>query len=421
MITKPKGTYDIYGESAQYYNYINGVFASVCEYYNYEYIRTPIFEDSGLFHRSVGETTDIVSKETYDFKDRGDRHLTLRPEGTAGVVRSFIENKMYGDASQPKKLYYSGTMYRYERPQAGRFRELSQIGVEVLGCDSPLMDAEVISLAYRILEEMGIDNITAKINTLGDNDSRENYRAALVQYLEPHVGDLCSDCQKRFSTNPLRILDCKVDKDSDILKNAPSIMDYLNEESKARFQELLTYLSLLDVDYEIDPNIVRGLDYYNHTVFEIVADFDHLGNASTLCGGGRYNNLVANLDGPDTPGIGFACGVDRLIMVLQELNQERKVENSIDVYVMAVNKEEKLTALRLVQDLRWSEIKTDMDMLDRGLKAQFRQADRLHARMLIILNSEDLQKGIITVKDNLTKEETKVDESEILDYIISNL
>ena len=421
MITKPKGTYDIYGESAQYYNYINGVFASVCEYYNYEYIRTPIFEDSGLFHRSVGETTDIVSKETYDFKDRGDRHLTLRPEGTAGVVRSFIENKMYGDASQPKKLYYSGTMYRYERPQAGRFRELSQIGVEVLGCDSPLVDAEVISLAYRILEEMGIDNITVKINTLGDNDSRENYRAALVQYLEPHVGDLCSDCQKRFSTNPLRILDCKVDKDSDILKNAPSIMDYLNEESKARFQELLTYLSLLDVDYEIDPNIVRGLDYYNHTVFEIVADFDHLGNASTLCGGGRYNNLVANLDGPDTPGIGFACGVDRLIMVLQELNQERKVENSIDVYVMAVNKEEKLTALRLVQDLRWSEIKTDMDMLDRGLKAQFRQADRLHARMLIILNSEDLQKGIITVKDNLTKEETKVDESEILDYIISNL
>ena len=421
MITKPKGTYDIYGESAQYYNYINGVFASVCEYYNYEYIRTPIFEDSGLFHRSVGETTDIVSKETYDFKDRGDRHLTLRPEGTAGVVRSFIENKMYGDASQPKKLYYSGTMYRYERPQAGRFRELSQIGVEVLGCDSPLMDAEVISLAYRILEEMGIDNITVKINTLGDNDSRENYRAALVQYLEPHVGDLCSDCQKRFSTNPLRILDCKVDKDSDVLKNAPSIMDYLNEESKARFQELLTYLSLLDVDYEIDPNIVRGLDYYNHTVFEIVADFDHLGNASTLCGGGRYNNLVANLDGPDTPGIGFACGVDRLMMVLQELNQERKVENSIDVYVMAVNKEEKLTALRLVQDLRWSEIKTDMDMLDRGLKAQFRQADRLHARMLIILNSEDLQKGIITVKDNLTKEKTKVDESEILDYIISNL
>ena len=307
MITKPKGTYDIYGESAQYYNYINGVFASVCEYYNYEYIRTPIFEDSGLFHRSVGETTDIVSKETYDFKDRGDRHLTLRPEGTAGVVRSFIENKMYGDASQPKKLYYSGTMYRYERPQAGRFRELSQIGVEVLGCDSPLMDAEVISLAYRILEEMGIDNSTVKINTLGDNDSRENYRAALVQYLEPHVGDLCSDCQKRFSTNPLRILDCKVDKDSDVLKNAPSIMDYLNEESKARFQELLTYLSLLDVDYEIDPNIVRGLDYYNHTVFEIVADFDHLGNASTLCGGGRYNNLVANLDGPDTPGIGFAC------------------------------------------------------------------------------------------------------------------
>ena len=421
MITKPKGTYDIYGENAKYYNYINEVFTSVCEYYNYEYIRTPIFEDSELFHRSVGETSDIVSKETYDFRDRGDRFLTLRPEGTAGVVRSFIENKMYGDANQPKKLYYSGTMYRYERPQAGRFRELSQIGVEVLGSNSPLVDAEVISLAYRLLEEMGIENITVKINTLGDNASREAYRQALINYLEPHIHELCADCQKRFSTNPLRILDCKVDKDSAILKHAPAILDYLNEESQSRFDKVLEYLDYLDVDYEIDSNIVRGLDYYNHTVFELVADLDDLGNASTLCGGGRYNNLVANLGGPDTPGMGFACGIDRLIMVLQQLNKDKEIDKSLDVYVMAINEEEKLTAIRLVQDLRWCEIKTDMDTLDRGLKAQFKQADRLKARLLVILNSEDLQKGLITVKDNLTKEETKIDENEIIDYIISNL
>lgn len=420
MILKPKGTYDIYGDTAKYYNYINEVFKTVCEYYNYEYIRTPIFEDSELFHRSVGETSDIVSKETYDFKDRGDRNLTLRPEGTAGVVRSFIENKMYGDVCQPKKFYYSGTMYRYERPQAGRYRELSQIGVEVLGSNSPLMDAEVISLAYRLLEEMGIE-VTVKINTLGDQESRNAYREALVSYLEPNIDSLCSDCKKRLTTNPLRILDCKVDKDNEVLINAPKITDYLNEESKTRFDKVLEYLTYLDVDYEVDASIVRGLDYYNHTVFELVADIPSLSSATTVCAGGRYNNLVSFLGGPDTPGIGFASGVDRLIHVLQEINSEKEIEPAIDVYVMAVNEEEKLTALRLVQDLRWSEVKCEMDTLDKGLKAQFKQADRYNARTLIILNSEDLQKGIITVKDNLTKEETKVDESEILDYIISNL
>ena len=328
MITKPKGTYDIYGDNAKYYKYIEGVFSTVCEYYNYEYIRTPIFEDSELFHRSVGETSDIVSKETYDFKDRGERSLTLRPEGTAGVVRSFIENKMYGDVNQPKKFYYAGTMYRYERPQAGRYRELTQIGVEVLGSDSEIIDAEVISLAYRLLEEMGIEDVTVKINTLGDKESRENYRNALVKYLEPHIHELCSDCQHRFTTNPLRILDCKVDKDSDILKNAPSIMDYLNEESKNRFEKVLEYLRLLDVDYEIDPNIVRGLDYYNHTVFELVTNMESLGSANTLCAGGRYNNLVSYLGGENTPGIGFASGVDRLMTILKEINKDRKTKKN---------------------------------------------------------------------------------------------
>lgn len=421
MITKQKGTYDIYGVNAKYYNYINSVFTTVCEFYNYSLIRTPIFEASELFHRSVGETTDIVSKETYDFTDRGARNITLRPEGTAGVVRAYIENKMYGDVNQPVKLYYTGPMYRYERPQAGRYRELTQFGVEVLGSDSPMMDAEVISLAYRTLEEMGIEDITVKINSLGDTESRNKYRDALVKYLEPHINDLCTDCQNRIKTNPLRILDCKVDKDSEILKNAPSILDYLNEESQKRFDKVLELLMALDVNYEVDSTIVRGLDYYDHTVFELLADIDGLGAANVLGAGGRYNNLVEKLGGPATPCVGFACGIDRLMIILQELNKDNILDNDLGVYILAVNEEERINALRISQNLRWSEIKCELDTLDRGLKAQFKQADRLKARMLIILNSEDLQKGLITVKDNLTKEETKIDENEILDYIISHL
>ena len=420
MLVKPKGTYDIYGVDAKYYNYINDVLRTVATYYNYSFIRTPIFEDSNLYHRSVGESSDIVTKETYDFKDRGERDITLRPEGTAGVVRSFIENKMYGDVSQPIKLYYTGTMYRYERPQAGRYRELSQFGVEVLGSSSPIQDAEVISFAYRTLEEMGITNITVKINSLGDEESRTNYRDALVKYLEPHINDLCSDCKNRFKTNPLRILDCKVDCDNDILKNVPKIMDYLSKESETKFKKVLEYLNYLDIDYEVDSSLVRGLDYYTDTVFEIVADYPFLGSASTIAAGGRYDKLVEELDGPSTPCVGFACGIDRLILVLKELTKE-DLNDKIDVYITAVNEEEKITALRLAQDLRWSEIKCDMDTLNRSLKAQLKQADRLNANLLIMLNSEDLQKGLITVKDNLTHEETKVDEAEIIDYIISNI
>lgn len=421
MILKPKGTYDIVGENSKYYNYIKGVFSTVCEYYNFNYIRTPIFEDSSLFHRSVGESSDIVSKETYDFKDRGDRSITLRPEGTAGVVRAYIENKMYGEVDQPIKLYYEGTMYRYERPQAGRYRELTQFGVEVLGSDSEIEDAEVISLAYRAFEEMGIEDVVVKINSLGDNESRDNYRKALVEYLKPHIDELCPDCKKRFETNPLRILDCKVDKDSPILKNAPVITDYLNEESKKRFNKVLEYLNVLDVDYEVDTSIVRGLDYYNHTVFEFQTEMEGLGSANTLGGGGRYNHLVELLDGPSTPCVGFACGIDRLMIILKEINKDREIKNSLDVYVLSVNEEERLTAARLVQDLRWSEIKCEMDTMNRSLKAQFKQADRLGARQLILLNSEDLKRGIITVKDNLTHEEIKIDEAEIIDYLISNL
>lgn len=419
MITKPKGTCDIYGKDSRTWLYLNRLIDELCSCYNYEFIRTPIFENSELFHRSVGESSDIVKKETYDFKDRSDRALTLRPEGTAGVVRSFIENKMYGDAIMPKKLYYNGTMYRYERPQSGRFREFTQFGVEVLGSDDAYIDAEVISMGYRFLEEAGIEDVTVHINSLGDNESRENYKKALKSYLEPHINELCPDCQSRFKTNPLRILDCKYDKDNEILKNVPNILDYLNIESSKRFKTILSYLDLLDVDYEVDSNIVRGLDYYNHTVFEFTTDLKDLGNANTLGAGGRYNNLVNELGGPDIPAVGMAFGLDRLVTVLNTINETDRLNSGIDVFVMYVNEEEKLKALSLVQDLRMSGLKVETENNNRGLKAQFKEADRFMAKALIILNSDDLSRGLINVKDNITKEETKVDEAEIIDYVVS--
>ena len=419
MITKPKGTCDIYGKDSRTWLYLNRLIDELCSCYNYEFIRTPIFENSELFHRSVGESSDIVKKETYDFKDRSDRALTLRPEGTAGVVRSFIENKMYGDAIMPKKLYYNGTRYRYERPQSGRFREFTQFGVEVLGSDDAYIDAEVISMGYRFLEEAGIEDVTVHINSLGDNESRENYKKALKSYLEPHINELCPDCQSRFKTNPLRILDCKYDKDNEILKNVPNILDYLNIESSKRFKTILSYLDLLDVDYEVDSNIVRGLDYYNHTVFEFTTDLKDLGNANTLGAGGRYNNLVNELGGPDIPAVGMAFGLDRLVTVLNTINETDRLNSGIDVFVMYVNEEEKLKALSLVQDLRMSGLKVETENNNRGLKAQFKEADRFMAKALIILNSDDLSRGLINVKDNITKEETKVDEAEIIDYVVS--
>ncbi len=420
MITKPKGTTDITGRDALLWEYVNSVVQNMMMSYNYEFIRTPIFEASELFHRSVGETSDIVRKETYDFEDKGGRNLTLRPEGTAGVVRSFIENKSYSEPDA-KKYYYNGTMYRYERPQTGRMREFTQFGVEVIGSNDPIVDAEVISLQYRILEALHISNLQVNINTLGDQESRDNYRDALVKYLEPHINDLCEDCQERFKTNPLRILDCKVDQDSEILKNAPKTIDYLTKEAKERFDTVLKYLDILEVDYEVNPKIVRGLDYYDHTVFEIVS----LDNASTkscvLGGGGRYNKLIKELDGPDSYGIGFACGMDRIINMLKTIDLYKDVKKEVEVYVMYVSEEERLHAIDIVQNLRLNGVVTETDNMNKGLKGQFKVADRLNARLLIILNNEDLKKGLVTVKDNQTKEEEKVDIDEIVEYIIGNL
>jgi len=420
MITKPKGTADITGNDGIIWTYVDHVISDIMTNYNYEFIRTPIFEVSELFHRSVGETSDIVRKETYDFKDKGDRLLTLRPEGTAGVVRSYLENKCYAEPDA-KKYYYNGTMYRYERPQTGRMREFTQFGVEVLGSNDPIVDAEVISLQYRILEGLGINNLQVNINTLGDEESRNNYRDALVKYLEPHIDSLCEDCQERYKTNPLRILDCKVDGDNEILQNAPKTLDYLTPDAKKRFEDVLKYLDYLEIDYEVNPKIVRGLDYYDHTVFEIVSLDNNETKTSVLGGGGRYNKLIKELDGPDSYGIGWACGKDRIVNLLKEMPMYQEVQKQVDTYVMYVSEEEKLYSLDIVQNLRLNGVSCETDNLGRGLKGQFKQADRLNAKYLIILNNEDLQKGLVTVKDNATKEEEKVDIDEITEYIIGNL
>lgn len=421
MISKPKGTVDFIKTDSEYYKYISDVFDAYCEKYNYKYIRTPIFESSELFHRGVGDSSDIVRKETYDFKDRGDRNITLRPEGTAGVVRSFIENKMYADVIQPVKLYYNGTMYRYERPQNGRLREFTQIGVEVFGSNDPLIDAEVISLPINIYNSLGIEDTIVKINSLGDNESRENYKKALKEYLKPHLNDLCSDCKERFEKNPLRILDCKVDKDGDILKNAPKISEYLSKESKEHLEKVLEYLDLLEINYEIDENLVRGLDYYTDTVFEIEVNSNELGSSKVIGAGGRYNNLVNSLGGPETSAVGFALGVDRIISVLKLKEINIPIRNEIDAYIMYVNETEKEKAIYLNQILRLNGFSSEINSLNKNLKAQFKEADRYKAKYLIILNSEDFKKSLITIKDNVTKEELKIKELDLVEYLDTHI
>ena len=416
MITKQKGTYDIYGDLAKKRMYVNDVLNALCEKFNYGYIETPVFEASELFHRGVGETTDMVQKETYDFVDRGERNITLRPEGTAGVVRWFIENKLYGNLTDAVKVYYNMKMYRYERPQSGRNREFTQWGFEVFGSDTCEADAEVVSLAYNAYRLLGLDDVKIQLNSLGDTESRNNYREALLKYFEPYINDLCEDCQERFKKNPLRILDCKVDAGSDIIKNAPKTIDYLNEESKKRFERLQELLDLMDIPYEVNTNLVRGLDYYNHMVFEVT-----LRDSYALGGGGRYNGLIETLDGPSTPGVGFAMGYDRTILAMEEEGVNIPINNTIDLYLLAVSESERETAQYLAQDLRLNGFIVETDLMNKGLKGQFKSVDRFNSKFLIVLNDEDLQKNEVVIKDNATKEVERLNINNIVEFLDTHM
>ena len=417
---KPKGTYDIFGDKSLQIIYFRKLFSSLMDKYNINYFETPIFESSELFHRSVGETSDIVSKETYDFKDRGDRNLTLRPEGTAGIVRSFIENKLYAD-SLPLKVWYMGPMFRYERPQSGRFRQFYQAGVEVFGSFSPMMDAEVISIAVNFFKLLGLEGIKVNINTLGDSESRKNYRNALIDYFKPYIDDLCDDCKLRFEKNPLRILDCKIDSDKDILKNAPKMIYYLNDDSKKHFENVKKYLDFMNIDYIVNSNIVRGLDYYTHTVFEIEADIKGFGSQNVLAAGGRYNNLVENIGGPSVPGVGFALGLERLFLALEAEGIDIKEENDLEVYVIPLGDEQSGKSLSLVNNLRLNGFNVDMDFNGRNLKSNFKSADKMKAKYIIIIGEEESKSSILTIKDNSSKEEFKVHISELIDFLDDKL
>lgn len=420
MIQKPKGTYDVYGKKGKTILEIENILKAVMEKYNYEYVRTPLFEASDLFHRGVGETTDIVTKETYDFIDRGNRNMTLRPEGTAGVVRSFIENKMYGNANLPVKTWYYGPMYRYERPQSGRFREFYQFGVEAFGSDAPLIDAEVISIPVNLYKLLGLKGIKVNINSLGNMESRNKYREALKDYFKPHLNELCDDCKERFEKNPLRIIDCKYDANLDIIKNAPKIIDYLDEMSKNHFDEVQKYLKAMQIDYEINPRIVRGLDYYTHTVFEVEADIKGFGAQNILCGGGRYDSLVETIGGPKMSGIGFALGLERLLSALEFENIDLVSENNIDAYISPMPGFLDY-AIYLTNRLRMSGFNIDMDYMNRKLANNFKQADRLGAKFIIIIGEEEFKEKIVTIKNNHDKTEYKVKEEDIVDFLDEKL
>lgn len=421
MIQRQKGCIDLYGREAKIWKYVESVIDATMEKYNYNYIRTPIFEATELFHRGVGETTDIVTKESYDFVDKGDRKITLRPEGTAGVVRSYIENKMYGDPNQPVKVYYNGTMYRYERPQSGRDRELTQFGMEILGSDDPLSDAEIISAAVNVYKMLGLKEIKVNLNTLGDTESRNNYREALINYFRPHIDELCEDCMDRLEKNPLRILDCKVDSDNPLLLNAPTTLDYLNDESRDRFEKVQEYLDIMQIKYEINPRIVRGLDYYNHTVFEIEAKVEGFGSNNVIGAGGRYNGLVNQLGGPETPCVGFASGIGRLVMALELEEVKLPIVEDVDLFLMYVNEDEKKYAAYLIQELRLAGFIVETEYTGRNLKGQFKQADRLGAKFLAILNSEDLNNNEVKIKNNKTKEEEVISLDVLIYYLDEKL
>ncbi|MGD6895169.1 histidine--tRNA ligase [Bacillus infantis] len=413
----PRGTQDILPGESEKWQYIEGKARELCSRFQYQEIRTPIFEHTELFLRGVGDTTDIVQKEMYTFEDRGGRSLTLRPEGTAPTVRSFVENKMHGYANQPVKLYYTGPMFRYERPQAGRFRQFVQFGVEALGSSDPAIDAEVIALAMSIYKELGLKKLKLVINSLGDKESRNSHREALIAHFKPRIGEFCSDCQNRLEKNPMRILDCKKDREHELMQTAPSILDFLNEDSKKYFEKVQQYLADVSIDFTVDPNLVRGLDYYNHTAFEIMSDAEGFGAITTLCGGGRYNGLTEEIGGPEAPGIGFAFSIERFLSALEAEGIKLPVNEGIDCYLVALGEEAKDYSVGLLHKLRMAGISAERDYLDRKIKTQFKAADRMNAKYVAVLGEDEMKAGKINVKSMETGDQTEVSLDSFIDQL----
>lgn len=409
----PRGTYDILPEEMNAWHDVEDVIKEVTRVYRYQEIRTPYFESTNVFKRE-NDSSDMVNKEMYTFQMGSDSY-TLRPEGTAGVIRAFDQHKLYGSMEFPARFYYCGAMFRHERPQKGRQRQFTQFGVENIGAKSPELDAETIALGYDIVKKMGISSVKVLINTLGDDDSRSAYREALKKHFEPHLDELCSDCHRRFEQNPLRILDCKVDHDLDCMKQAPSLSEYLNDESKEYFARVLKALDALGIPYEIDERLVRGLDYYTHTVFEVVSTRPESGSQATIFAGGRYDHFVEYYGGPQMSGIGFAIGLERLISLAREEGHDFGHTDDLDAYVIGLG-DVNDAVLTYTQMLRHEGYVAEGNLVKRGLKAQFKSADRKKAKYIVIIGEEEVANGTCNVKKS-GEEQITIKKEELIETI----
>ncbi len=412
MINMPKGTKDVLPQDSYKWQYVENIARKVAKTFGALEIRTPTFEHTEVFLRGVGETTDIVNKEMYTFLDKGGRSITLKPEGTAGVARSFVENGMHQSAL-PQKLFYITQCFRYERPQAGRLREFHQFGVEFLGANDANIDAETILLANTFIKEVGIENVTLYINSIGCKECRKKYEEALKDYFNKNIDNMCNLCKDRLEKNPLRILDCKNEDCKKINKDAPKILDYICEDCKEHFNKVQRLLDLAGVSYKIDSGIVRGLDYYTRTVFEFVSE--NIGAQGTVCGGGRYDGLISQLGGQDFPGIGFAVGIERILMLLENTGVNIPNDNKVTIYFAPMGEKEGEKAFELTNQLRQKGIIADTDHMNRGIKSQFKYADKIGAKYVAVIGSNELEKGIVKLKNMQDGSEQELSFSALLE------
>ena len=415
MYQTVKGTYDILPDDLKAYEDLEDSFRLLLELYGYKLMKTPVFEYTGVFKKE-NDTSDMVTKEMYTFSPNEKDSLTLRPEGTAGIIRSVIQNKLYASSELPLKLAYIEEMFRHERPQKGRQRQFTQMGVECLGDKSPLIDAEVIALGYNFIKLVGLKDIKVLINSLGDSESRLAYKDALKNYFKDYKDQLCYDCQNRFDKNPLRILDCKVDHDKDFMKNAPKMSDYLSDSAKQYFAKLKIYLDELNIPYVVDDKLVRGLDYYTDTVFEVVSTNNEAGSQATIFAGGRYDNLVEELGGPSLSGIGFAIGLERLLIMARAEDVMCEIEDGVDCYLIDVSGGSPY-ALKIAEELRNNFYSCVANLYERSMKSQFKSADRIKATYTLIVGEDELNNNTVTIKDNITKEQINVPYIELINTL----
>ncbi len=420
MLTQaPRGTRDMLPQQAYLWQGLEAKMRALAALWGYREIRTPVFEHTELFLRGVGDTTDIVNKEMYTFTDKGDRSITLKPEGTAGAVRAFIEGRLYTEPLPCKVYYLAAPIFRYENPQAGRLREHHQFGMECFGGKSPAVEAELINLLMTLLSEVGLKNLVVHINSIGCRECRPKYHEALRAYLGERIGEMCEDCRSRFDRNPLRILDCKKDKCKEIVKGAPSILDCLCDECRGHFNTLQALLTAQQIPFAVDPTIVRGLDYYTRTVFEVIMQTGREGLA--LCGGGRYDNLIEQLGGPDMPAAGFGLGLERILLELKNQGLEPPAPSVTDVYVANIGEERRTDAFTLTQCLRANGVKADSDLCGRSLKAQFKYADKLGARLIVMIGGDEFERGTVRLRDLQTREEKEIPLSDAAACIAEQL